>query len=453
MESTRRSPVIPTVCAIMLAFTVVSCSPPARVLQPTQTASPTRTPDTPSPTPCIPVYTEPAIVFKLVPVASFVTWALADFTSDGLPDILVARGEWRSPEDFEVDAFVNDGVGGLKHATESIFQGQVPRTQNPSRIVTADFNGDGIEDFYISDTGDDRDPWPGYQNKLILAVPGGGLVDATQNIPQQSDFTHSAAAADIDNDGDIDIYAGNTYGGNRIPTQILLNDGEAHFTVAQGLLPAIQTDVSRNGYTSSLFADITGDGFADLILGPWDSTEAAAALINDGTGHFSLLPDAIPPKPNAPTDIALAMNAADVNADGFLDLLISWTKGDPFYQGRYIQVLMNKGDATFLDETQARLPPQSFEDTYWWYKSIDLADADEDGDLDILPWSWMDHMVYENDGAGRFKASSTLLPVPPISTYSLTDFDGDGHKDLVSVVPSDTDDSEAFSVAWRTTCE
>jgi hypothetical protein len=233
---------------------------------------------------------------------------------------------------------------------------------------------------------------------------------------------------------------------------LLLNDGQGRFSVASALLPAAQVDMNRNKYTTSLFADLNNDAFPDLVLGADDFTEGSVVLLNDGTGRLSLLPDAIPRKPHAATDLALHIAAADLNSDGFMDLVLSWTKGDPFYQGRYIQVLINNGDATFTDETDARLPPQSFEDTYWWFRAVELTDPDEDGDLDILTHVVMDQVVYENDGMGHFTVSNSLLPLPPIGHYALSDFDGDGHKDLIAIVPGASDETAAFSIAWRTSC-
>jgi hypothetical protein len=391
-------------------------------------------------------------VIEYRPPASSADWAIADFDGDDVPDILVARGEWQSPEDFPVEIYRNDGQGGLVNASQAVIAGPIPRTQNPRGMALADFNGDGHMDVFIADTGDDRSPWPGYQNTLLLSRAGGGLIDATGNLPSQSDFTHSAAAADVDNDGDSDIYVGNVHGRNRVPPMLLLNDGQGRFSVASALLPAAQVDMNRNKYTTSLFADLNNDAFPDLVLGADDFTEGSVVLLNDGTGRLSLLPDAIPRKPHAATDLALHIAAADLNSDGFMDLVLSWTKGDPFYQGRYIQVLINNGDATFTDETDARLPPQSFEDTYWWFRAVELTDPDEDGDLDILTHVVMDQVVYENDGMGHFTVSNSLLPLPPIGHYALSDFDGDGHKDLIAIVPGASDETAAFSIAWRTSC-
>lgn len=447
----------PMLFPVILAIALTACTPAPPQPPPTQQAPPltplpTAIPVPPSSTPCIPEFAQPEIVFQLTPPADFVDWALADYNSDGLVDILVARGKWQSSEDFEVDVFVNDGAGSFSRATYPVFVGGIPQTQNPREIVTADFNGDGRVDVFIAGHGDDRSPFPGYQNSLILSNPAGKLVDATANLPQQSDFTHSAATADIDQDGDIDIYVGNIYGARPIPPQILLNDGTAHFAVARGLLPSAQADLNRNKYTTSLFVDVNNHTFPDLVLGADDFTKVSAVLLNDGKGHFALLPDAMPAKPFAPTDIALDIASTDLNGDSFQDLLISWTKGDPSYKGRYIQVLINDRDGMFSDKTLSRMPPQPYVDTIWRFKFIELADVDEDEDLDILTHVFMDQAVYLNNGEGTFALSTSALPIPPISWYALADVDGDGHKDLVSSVPGTIEGSEAFSVGRWLAC-
>jgi len=441
----------------LVACAPTSVSPPSPTQAPLVSPSPRASLPLPSPTPCVSTYAQPEMVLEFVPPANLAHWAFGDFNADGFGDILVTRGDWQSPEDFGVDVLLGDDMGGLSMATEAVFAGSIPRTQFPGEIVVSDFNGDGRPDVFIADSGDDRNPWPGYQNALILSAPQGGLVNATANLPQQSDSTHSATVADIDNDGDTDIYVGNIYGGMRVPPQILLNDGTGRFTVAEGLLPSAQADLGRNKYTASLFADVNNDGYPDLLLGADDFTVASAVLINDGTGHFSLLSDAMPAKPFAPTDIALDIASADLNGDNYQDLLISWTKGNPSYMGRYIQVLMNDHDGTFTDETQSRLPPPPYLEANWWSKFTELVDVDEDGDLDILAhvalyWAVANQPVYLNDGAGHFAPSTSALPLLPNSLCALTDLDADGHRDLVCKGRGSDDTSERYYVGRRLAC-
>src|SRR6185295_16390840 len=111
-----------------------------------------------------------------------------------------------------------------------------------------------------------------HQNTLSVSTPDCHLLNATSYLPQQSDFTHSATAGDIDNDGDVDLYVGNIWGANLIPPQIWLNDGTGHFSIGSGLLPAAQTDLNQNRYTTSHFVDVNLDGNIDLVLGGENNT-------------------------------------------------------------------------------------------------------------------------------------------------------------------------------------
>jgi hypothetical protein len=447
--------------ALVIALAMTSCTPATQQPQPTPTMQaqpldPTATSTKPAPTaePCISGYENIKIVHEFGPGTRFTDWAVADFSGDGMADILVARGKFITADDYPAYFFSNDGQGSFSNTTDTTFEVSVPRSQTPREIVMADFNGDNLMDIFIIDAGSDTEPWPGYQNALILTAPGGKLVDATANLPQQSDFSHSATTADIDDDGDIDIFVGNVYGGNRIPSHMLINDGQAQFSIGDGLLPAAQIDMDQNKYTSSLFVDINNDGFPDLILGADTITKTSAALLNDGSGYFSLLPDALPSKPHAENDVAVDIASGDLNGDGLLDLAISWTKYN--YLGRYLQVLINQGDMTFSDETQTRIPSQGdFGETYLWFKFIELTDADQDGDLDLLTHVLEESVIYENDGSGVFEPSTSLLPNPSSGWYwyTLADVDGDGHRDFIAdVPPANTDFSAAFAVGLWSPC-
>jgi hypothetical protein len=356
--------------------------------------------------------------------------AVADFNGDGLQDAIFTRSVYLGSETFPVTVLLNDGQGKFVDATSSVFVGPPPVTQNARELVVADFNADGRPDVFVADHGDDRDPFPGFQNTLILSAPGGRLVDATANLPQASDFTHSATAADV-NGGGTDIYAGNIYGGNAVPPGVLLNDGSAVFSVAGGLLPPAQTDLAQNKYTSSLFADVNGDGKSDLILGGEDHTASSVVLLNDGTGHFTVLAGALPAKPFGPDAIALDIAALDANHDPHPDLLIAFTKGNPFYVGRWIQVLVNNGDGTFDDETSTRLPQSDNSDG--WPVFIELRDLNRDGRMDfgVQVAGGGSSPLFIADEAGAFHPGPLVNAGGPVWTF--IDALGDGSNDILSV--------------------
>jgi hypothetical protein len=92
-------------------------------------------------------------------------------------------------------------------------------------FVIADFNGDGRPDVFIDNTGlevGDVSTWPGEQNTLLLSAPDGELHDVSAtNLPQVSDFSHGSSAADVDGDGDVDIWV-NNLGANDVDPELSL---------------------------------------------------------------------------------------------------------------------------------------------------------------------------------------------------------------------------------------
>jgi hypothetical protein len=70
-----------------------------------------------------------------------------------------------------------------------------------------------------------------------------------------------------DSDGSPDIYAGNLSGPSpNAPPEVLLNDGTAHFRVAENALPADIVQRYSQHWDGSGAADVNGDGSPDLIL-------------------------------------------------------------------------------------------------------------------------------------------------------------------------------------------
>jgi len=171
--------------------------------------------------------------------------AVVDLNGDGLADVfmwlLVGPSEPGPPTPPLV--LLNDGAGGFVDGTAAIIAPPFPeafRVGNGT-IFVEDFNRDGQPDVWIGVSGLDVASSPGGQNLLLLSGQDGLLHDVTaDNLPQLSGFTHGPSAADVDGDGDIDIWDNSLSDHTAGPPNLLLNDGTGGFTVV--------ADLGRRGF-------------------------------------------------------------------------------------------------------------------------------------------------------------------------------------------------------------
>jgi hypothetical protein len=308
-----------------------------------------------------------------------------DLNGDGLRDVVVTQNFWGSDETVPVQILLNKGGGRFVLATASLFDGPPTATQLARKIVVADFNADNRPDLFFADTGPSTelpdDPRHGHQNELALSTASGKLVDATANLPKHADFSHSAAAADIDGNGTVDIFVGNfNCCGDKTPPLILLNDGTGHFRDVRERLPDVPLAYGINfAYTTSEFADVNGDGSPDLLLGGMENFPRSVVLLNDGRGTFHYFAD-LPPHLYANGSV-MDFAPVDLNGDGAADLISVETPFNPYYVGTLIQVLINEGDGRFRDETSARLSQQTGAKS--WADRILVEDFNDDGKPDF----------------------------------------------------------------------
>ena len=376
-----------------------------------------------------PMFAQPQVVVTARGVGGVTEQETGDVNADGITDLIVTRLAFPiAHATFPVGVFLGDGRGGFKDGS-SLFAGAIPRTQHGRQVVIADLNGDRRNDIFVADHGYDAEPFPGQPNTLVLSTPDGKLMDASANMPPESGFSHSAAAADVDRDGDIDLYVGNLGAGDHTPPEILLNNGAGTFTRGVGLLPPAQEDTSQNIYTRSLFVDANGDGTADLVLGADNHTTSSALLLNDGTGHFRNVPNALPPKAFGPRAITISLAALDANRDGKADLIAGFQRED--FTGRLLQVLIGDGEGKFRDETATRLPAQS--EGFAWPYAIRVADVNGDGRSDFgvsLSLGGNEKPpLYLDDGTGVYRMS-TLVNTGQL--FSFVDANRDLRPDILS---------------------
>lgn len=253
-------------------------------------------------------------------------------------------------------------------------------------------------------------------------------------------YDHGAglAVADVDGDGDDDVYVCSQQGGNGL----FLNDGTGRFTDVTA-----RAGVALDGVVSvaASFADVDGDDDLDLYV---STTRGGNVLFrNRGDGTFEDTTSA--------AGLALVAHAQvpaffDADGDGDLDLLVvttaRWTTeqqgtGGRHWQGpesiaemmrspvEYNHYYRNRGDGVFDEATaDAGLAGPG------WGSDTAVFDYDEDGDLDVFVARMFGRStLFANDGRGRF---TDVTPTTLVRTSAgavgakAVDLDGDGRLDL-----------------------
>jgi hypothetical protein len=355
-----------------------------------------------------------------------------DFNGDGYEDFAVAWAifphtlEESKKINAPINIYLNNRVGGFSEDLSIYYSGAAPTHPFAYRILAEDFNGDGADDIFAGSMGrqyrsEDYSenyirPYP---HLLLLSGLDGKLKESASNITDDNNgegmlcsFAHDASAGDPDGDGDIDIYACNV---------LLINDGNANFAIH----PYINLDWSwNNGYgnpMSSLVEDLNNDGFDDLIFWNmddrqnWQDTHEGHILLSNNSSEIQNWENiALPVGPFG--DNKNKFNHAvsgDFNNDGFMDVAIAITRGLPdYYEGAYIQILINDTTGKLVDETASRFPinNQVRFDKHHGEGNIYARDMNNDGFLDIIHSTrdWQSdfngsHIIL-NDGYGNFSS-------------------------------------------------
>jgi hypothetical protein len=218
-----------------------------------------------------------------------------------------------------------------------------------NRIVSGDLNGDGFPDLVIHAIGSNNREVVGSGTHLVWVLmnepaPGGGrtFVDRTAEsgygTPPEGPGTEYrsaqlAAMADVDNDGDLDLYSGVFTTPSLVqkpPTaadldrsQLLLNDGLGVFTAAA--TSAVQPSKGMPTCGAS-FTDVNRDARVDLLLSFHHSNNAAnkpQLLLGAGDGTFVDVSTDSGVGDTANRRIAFGTTACDLDDNGIPELLVN----------------------------------------------------------------------------------------------------------------------------------
>ncbi len=223
--------------------------------------------------------------------------------------------------------------------------------------------------------------------------------------------------SDLDNDGYIDIVISNFNAGSYFANSFIYWGGDGS-----------QSNFPTMGATGNTVADLNADGFQDIILLNCRTTDSVNL---NSYIYWGDIDNSYVNKTAIATHGAIGVSVADLNYDGFIDIIVSnKTAGSTYSINSYIYW----GDATYSYSTRKELPTLGAQ-------ANAVADLNRDGYLDIVfsnlhSGSYgnanynVNSYIYWGDANNSY-TNRTELPTHGAIGNSIADLDNDGYPDIV----------------------
>ncbi|MGC2163062.1 MAG: FG-GAP-like repeat-containing protein [Silvibacterium sp.] len=354
---------------------------------------------------------------------------VGDFENNGLLDIVV--GDYDACD--TVHYFHNNGDGTFSDRTQQAGLSGVVSGQN---MIQADYNNDGCTDILIM-----RGAWQ-FPMPLTLLKNNcdGTFTDVTKEagLGDRLFATQAGVFADVNNDGNVDLFLGNEQG----PSALFLNKGDGTF---EDISHSSGVDSISSSFTKGVVAaDYDHDGYPDFFLS--NITGNNILFHNNGDLTF--------------TDVAAKAGVQkswssyttwffDYDNDGWPDLFVASYYasvdetmrsylGLPRSVGQ-LTLYKNMGDGTFKDVTSQVGLDKSF-----MTMGASFGDADNDGWLDMYlgngaaDWgALVPKTLLRNDEGKHFTditTSSGTGDLHPAHGIVFADFANNGQQDIAMAV-------------------
>jgi len=361
-----------------------------------------------------------AAVFAAVYTRAATSPPQVRYPAENTSALLAARKQQqlKTVEQFKVfyqfqfqDRLEQSGVTFVNHVVDDAASNyKAAHYDHGNGIAIADVDGDGLYDIYFTSQTGGNELWKnlgGGRFKNITAEAGVG-------VPGRISVT--ASFADIDNDGDPDLFVTTVRGGNLL----FENDGHGHFrdiTQESGIRGALHS-------SGAVFFDYDRDGLLDLLVcnvGKYTSDRQGAqgqylALADAFSGHM------FPERYDYPVlyrnlghnrfrDVTAETGLKPVGWSG--DATFTDLNGDGWPQVYLVNMM---GQNHFFENHAGKFSDQTkryFPRTPWGAMGMKFFDYDNDGRLDLFVTD-MHSDMWENSGPADEKKKA---PHPPAEDF------------------------------------
>jgi len=393
---------------------------------------------------------------------------ILDVNNDGNDDLFVTE---YGKDEGGLHIFLLSNGDGTFYEPENFIEGNNTRI-HIRNISIGDFNNDKKLDIFgftsgRTDAENKRGERGGEENILFLSRGNKFVAKAPPNI-KIKEYGHGGDSADIDQDGDIDVYVPNEMIVDK--NYFLINDGNGNFKLDDSYKRMGQ-DLQSRHLTEAQFEDLNNDKYPDLVL----LTRGIIIIVfNDKKGNFQSKNSIVISNHYAELiegysneKLTSIVKFYDYDKDGFKDLFIGQhtvimhTQFSGTWDNNYILVLKNHKGNKFIDVTNKVIPEQrvnlnrNYNTGYSQY--IEFEDLNNDGLKDIIvatdnpgkrliksqpkPKGWLYSHYEAYPYIFMQKPNRTFVPITKDNFHNLAqneteylrpgDFNGDGEIDLV----------------------